>query len=263
MEFLESRRSWENQKTPENPQNSGLFWASPFTMHLVWTLLILFMWKERQSAFSAFSPRAPWIAKYGKSDRPALSWPALGAMDKKCLGPCGMRGVPTLFSMVKSDSWTWKTATVLQWGGHWGDVTQNEEEQSCSTLGKMSHNIDLRGLVTLEVSFLGNGQGLFLISSEWSDIFPHVGCVAGFQGSKTLGHTPSTVGKFLKKFQKDPGNALRAFPGIPLESVAGDSSFSEMVPERASQSWSWNSQQYWGYSWKMQFMTSVWMGNLG
>ena len=25
--------------------------------------------------------------------------------------------------------------------------------------------------------------------------------------------------------------------------------FSELVPERASQSWSWNSQQYWGYFW--------------
>ena len=37
-EFLESRRSWENQKPPENRQKSGLFWASPFTMHLVCTL---------------------------------------------------------------------------------------------------------------------------------------------------------------------------------------------------------------------------------
>ena len=26
--------------------------------------------------------------------------------------------------------------------------------------------------------------------------------------------------------------------------------FSELVPERASQSWSWNSQQYWGYFWE-------------
>ena len=40
MEFLENRRSWENQKPPENRQKSGLFWASPFTMHLVCTLLI-------------------------------------------------------------------------------------------------------------------------------------------------------------------------------------------------------------------------------
>ena len=40
VEFLENRRSWENQKTPENRQKSGLFWASPFTMHLVLTLLI-------------------------------------------------------------------------------------------------------------------------------------------------------------------------------------------------------------------------------
>ena len=39
VEFLESRRSWENQKPPENRQKSELFWASPFTMHLVCTLL--------------------------------------------------------------------------------------------------------------------------------------------------------------------------------------------------------------------------------
>ena len=39
VEFLENRRSWENQKPPENHQKSGLFWASPFTMHLVFTLL--------------------------------------------------------------------------------------------------------------------------------------------------------------------------------------------------------------------------------
>ena len=39
VEFLQNRRSWENQKNPENRQKSGLFWASPFTMHLVCTLL--------------------------------------------------------------------------------------------------------------------------------------------------------------------------------------------------------------------------------
>ena len=43
--------------------------------------------------------------------------------------------------------------------------------------------------------------------------------------SKPLGHTPSTAGtfrkKFRKKFRKDTGNALRAFPGIPVESTAG------------------------------------------
>ena len=36
-----------------------------------------------------------------------------------------------------------------------------------------------------------------------------------------LGHTPSTAGTFRKKFWKDTGNALRAFPGIPVESTAG------------------------------------------
>ena len=35
VEFLENRWSWENQKPPEKRQKSGLFWASPFTMHLV------------------------------------------------------------------------------------------------------------------------------------------------------------------------------------------------------------------------------------
>ena len=46
VEFLESRRSWENQKPPENRQKSGLFWASPFTMHLVCTLLIKRTWEN-------------------------------------------------------------------------------------------------------------------------------------------------------------------------------------------------------------------------
>ena len=75
--------------------------------------------------------------------------------------------------------------------------------------------------------------------------------------------------KILEKFRSFFGNALRAFPGVPLESpagtpkpynsrrlrlpdhfqnslplsTAGDASFSEVVAE-ASQSWSWNSQQY-------------------
>ena len=30
-----------------------------------------------------------------------------------------------------------------------------------------------------------------------------------------MGHTPSTAGEIPKKFRKDPGSALRAFPGIP------------------------------------------------
>ena len=42
VEFLEHRRSCENQKPPENRQKSGLFWASFFRMHLVCTLLITF-----------------------------------------------------------------------------------------------------------------------------------------------------------------------------------------------------------------------------
>ena len=84
-----------------------------------------------------------------------------------------------------------------------------------------------------------------------------------FLGVEKLGHTPSTAGTFRRKFRKDPGNALRAFPGIPLQSTAGIPQtlqfkafegsrafpefspppvrlgmplFSEVVPERASQS---------------------------
>ena len=48
--------------------------------------------EERQSAFSAlsaFSPGAVRIAKCGKSDRPALSWPALGARERRGRGKEG------------------------------------------------------------------------------------------------------------------------------------------------------------------------------
>ena len=81
---------------------------------------------------------------------------------------------------------------------------------------------------------------------------------------------------FPEEIPERPRNALRAFPGIPLESTAGIPQalkfkafegsrafpefsppqvqlrtplFSEVVPERASQSRSWNSQQYWGCFW--------------
>ena len=90
-------------------------------------------------------------------------------------------------------------------------------------------------------------------------------CCVGFMTNQwiQLGLSGGNFGR------KDSGNALRAFPGISLEgmagipqtynsrhlkppehlqnspplSTAGDASFSEVVPERASQSWSWNSQQ--------------------
>ena len=39
--------------------------------------------------------------------------------------------------------------------------------------------------------------------------------------SQMLGKTPTTPGTFRKKFWKISGNALRAFPGNPLESTAG------------------------------------------
>ena len=44
-------------------------------------------------------------------------------------------------------------------------------------------------------------------------------------GVTNVGHTPSTAGTFQKNSgkinRKDPTNALRALPGIPLESTAG------------------------------------------
>ena len=92
-----------------------------------------------------------------------------------------------------------------------------------------------------------------------------------------MGHTPSTAGTLRKKFRKNSGTTPEALSELFLEfpsrvrlgspkpynsrhlkapehfqnslppSTAGDASFSEVVPERASQSWSWNSQQYWGH----------------
>ena len=96
-----------------------------------------------------------------------------------------------------------------------------------------------------------------------------------------LGRIPSTAGTFRKKFRKNSGKTPETlserfleFPsGVRLGSPKpynsrhlrlpehfqnslppvrlGTPLFSEVVPERASQSWSWNSQQYWGYSWPM------------
>ena len=71
MEFPENRRSWENQKPPENRQKSGLFWASPFTMHLVCTLLILVRmgplgWREgfshKTADFFRVREYGPWLS---------------------------------------------------------------------------------------------------------------------------------------------------------------------------------------------------------
>ena len=68
----------------------------------------------------------------------------------------------------------------------------------------------------------------------------------GASKTRQMGHTPSTA--LPEKFRKDPGNPLRAFPGIPLGSTQrisrivspavrlGTPLFSEVVPERASQS---------------------------
>ena len=92
------------------------------------------------------------------------------------------------------------------------------------------------------------------------------------------------AGAFRKKFSERPRKCSRSFSGLPLvESTFGNPKyvwepqiiinkgawslqsisrtlsasvrrgtplfFSEVVPERASQSWSWDSQQYWGHFW--------------
>ena len=69
MEFLENRRSWENQEPPENRQKSGLFWASPFTMHLVCTLLIIFLDIVLIREWFCFSK-----GLYDRSPRAKLQW---------------------------------------------------------------------------------------------------------------------------------------------------------------------------------------------
>ena len=97
-------------------------------------------------------------------------------------------------------------------------------------------------------------------------------------GRAPMGHTPSTAGTFRKKCRKNSGKTPETLserflefssrvrlgppkhynsrhlkapehfqnclpPPVRLETLL----FSEVVPERASQSRSWNSQQYWGY----------------
>ena len=54
LDFLENKRSWENQ----SPQKIGLFWASPFTMHILCTLL-----KILQSNYSLWAPFLHSITK--------------------------------------------------------------------------------------------------------------------------------------------------------------------------------------------------------
>ena len=92
-----------------------------------------------------------------------------------------------------------------------------------------------------------------------------------------MGNTPSTAGTFRKKFRKNSGKTPETlsehfleFPSrVRLGSLKpynsrhlslpehfqnslpplrlGTPLFSDLVPERASQSWSWNFRQYWGY----------------
>ena len=62
----------------------------------------------------------------------------------------------------------------------------------------------------------------------------------------------SVSSNFPREYGWDvPFEASRAFPKFspPPQYGWGRLFFSEVVPERASQSCSWNSQQYWGYFW--------------
>ena len=61
-------------------------------------------------------------------------------------------------------------------------------------------------------------SGLFPLKKQEEKIHPKI---HGKIQIRILGHTPSTAGTFRKKFRKDPGDALRAFPGIPVKSAAG------------------------------------------
>ena len=57
VEFLENRSSSENQNPSENRQNTRLFWASPFTMRLVCTLLIQVSRVRKGARRGKFSPQ--------------------------------------------------------------------------------------------------------------------------------------------------------------------------------------------------------------
>ena len=117
MEFLENRRSWENQKPPENRQRSGLFWASPFTMHLVCTLLTIVL----TQVFSSVDwSTLGWEAAQRRSFRPGI-YPA-------------PRGYTITHRMITEPKFNFNTigaesiTYIKKIGGNLFDVTR------CSTL---------------------------------------------------------------------------------------------------------------------------------
>ena len=103
-----------------------------------------------------------------------------------------------------------------------------------------------------------------------------------------MGHTPSTAGTFRKKFRKNSGKTPETLserflefpreygwdaPNPIIQGIWGFQSvsrilsppvrlgtplFSELVPERASQSRSWNSRQYWGSFWEDAIHKKSW-----
>ena len=70
----------------------------------------------------------------------------------------------------------------------------------------------------------GGGNGVFWLRNP---LFPILGILTPVRGKRSPNlNTPSTAGTFRKRFrnnsEKTPRNALRAFPGIPFESTAGE-----------------------------------------
>ena len=64
-------------------------------------------------------------------------------------------------------------------------------------------------------------QGLEGMTEVFHRMFPRISDPKLSLRLIILGRAPSAAGTLQRKFQKDPGNALRAFPGIALGSTAG------------------------------------------
>ena len=139
----------------------------------------------------------------------------------------------------------------------------------------------LRGGILLQKYRNSNGRCTAILSRVWGQTSGTRGECSQckfFETLVTMGCTPKYGWDFPEeipeKFQKDLGNAFRALPGIPSRVGLGSPKpynsrhlrlpeyfqncppppirlgtllFSEVVPDKASQSRSWNSHQYWGY----------------
>ena len=117
---------------------------------------------------------------------------------------------------------------------------------------------------------LKRGFASQILRENRASILPGNWAFWGSLARPSLGHTPSTAGTFWKKFRKNSGKTPETlserFLEFPSRVRLGclkpyNSRHSRLperfqnslpppeffVPERASQSRSWNSQQYWGY----------------